>query len=450
MSDPNTSPDTFSKTHGKQLYISFMVYMFDVLSYISVSFVVPYMAKEIYPSVNIGISLLVTWGGFAAGAVFRPFGAAIFSKMVDVTSRKKSISINLTLSSVLTAAIALVPTYSQVGVFSPIIFIVLRLAGGVFIGALISGGLALGPENFPEKLRGFLTGVTESGAHWAHAVGAAWFLLTTLIVVGSMYTSYGWRFMFLLFLIPLAAVLPILHYTPESSIQVMAKRTNNTEKSPLRSLLSKKGNIRNAFILAVFMAIGLNGYTSNTDNVFPTFLKEVNHMLPSSLATIVLIGGFLGVIGAMLGGALSQKIGRRNLAIIVGFLILVSSYLFIPLGNTSGKSFYTILILTAPMYFFPTMLLADFAVILNETFRTANRGTAIGVAWNLGYATAAVWPLVISAIIAIRGIGVYASAQFVLVAVLAALFIVATFLSKESKGNISVERQEMIEEEKTL
>lgn len=436
--------ETFSGTTAKQLYVSFMVYMFDILSYISVSFVIPYMAKDIYPSKTIGISLLITFGGFAAGAVSRPFGVGLFSKWIDNYGRKKTLYVTLTLSSLLTASLAFIPTYSQVGDFSPVIYITLRLIAGVFIGALISGGLVLGTENYPEKLRGFLGGLTESGAHWAHAVGGVWFLVTTLIAVGAAFTAWGWRLMFLVALLPLVLVLPVLHFTPESQIFVKAKEKKVVESSPLRAL-TRKGKTRTTLVMAILMAIGLNGYTSNTDNVFPTFLREVNKLAPTHIAFIALIGGLLGVLGAILGGAISQKIGRRNLAIGVGILLMIGSYLFIPLGKLPGTAYYSILLITMPIYFMPPMLLANFSIFLNESFKTGVRGTGLGLAWNLGYSTAAIWPLIISAFIAAYGIGIYPMAQFVLVGTLSTLFVIMSIVTKDTRGNILREKQEMNE-----
>ncbi len=138
--------EKLDRYHGQALYISFFAYTFDILSFVALTFVSVQAAKAIYPSSTLGISLIIFWGGFAAGSVTRPIGAAIFGHDTDAKGRKRTLYINILGSSIFTALLAATPTYASVGIYSPIIFIGLRLIGGVFIGGLIAGGLVFGPK----------------------------------------------------------------------------------------------------------------------------------------------------------------------------------------------------------------------------------------------------------------------------------------------------------------
>ncbi|MDS0256540.1 MFS transporter [Thermoplasmatales archaeon AK] len=438
-----TQEKKFTRVNALQTYISLMTYTFDILSFVAISFVIVPVSHAIYPSKTVGISLLVTWGGFAAGSVTRPLGAAIIGPLYDKVGRKRGLYLSIAGSSLLTAAIAANPTYASVGIWAPTIFIALRLIGGIFIGALISGGLVFAPENLPERFRGLMTGFAEAGGSWAHVIGAAWLLMITAVFVGTAYFSVGWRVMFLVALLPLILIIPVLYKIPESQIYVKAKSKGKTQKGVYKTLFSRSTGMRNAFLIAVFSSIGLLGYDNLTENTFPTFLAEVNKVAPGNIATLVLIGAAFGVIGSIAGGAISQKTGRKPFAIGGGIILIVISVLFLYLGGLPGTDYYPILFAIAPFYFFASISKADLSVFLNEAFTTEVRSTAVGLNWNLGYGIAGVWPLITSAAIAVYGLKVYPMAQFIALAVLGIVYLIASVVSKETIGNISREEASM-------
>jgi MHS family proline/betaine transporter-like MFS transporter len=431
--------------HAKGLYVSFFAYTFDILSFIALTFVSIPVSKAIYPNANSGISLIIFWGGFAAGSLTRPLGGAFFGKDTDAHGRKRALYINITGAAVFTALLAATPTYASVGLLSPIIFIGLRLIGGVFIGGLIAGGLVFGPENFPERLRGFMTGFAESGGSWAHVIGAAWLLMVSVVFVGASYFTLGWRFMFLVTLVPILIILPVLYKTPESNIYRLAKKKRQTTDTPLKKLALEKSAIRSTFLLALIMSIGLLGYDNMTENFFPTFLIAFNHTPHTLLAEIVLIGALAGVVGSIFGGTISQRTGRKPLAIVGGVILVAISYLYIHLGTLPGDAYYALLLTLMPLYFFSSLSKADFSLYLNEAFPTSVRGSALGLNWNLGYGIAGIWPILVSAVIAIYGTKVYPDVSAITIALLGILYTVGTLLSKETRGNISREKKSLNE-----
>lgn len=437
--NPAPTGEKFDINNGKALYVSFFAYTFDILSFIALTFVAATVGDAIYPSASTGASLLVFWGGFAAGSITRPIGAAIFGKNTDAKGRKRTLYINIFGVSVFTALLAATPTYAQVGLLSPVIFIGLRLIAGVFIGGLIAGGLVFGPENFPEKWRGLMTGFAESGGSWAHVIGAAWLLMISLVFAGAAFATVGWRFMFLVTILPIVLILPVLYKTPESNIYSIAKKKGKITGNPLNELLVKKSPIRNTFYLSLMMSIGLLGYDNLTENGFPAFLGKVNHLPHPTIAIVVLVGAAAGVVGSVLGGMISQKTGRRPLAIIGGVILVAISYLYIHLGGLPKADVTGIMLTLMPMYFFASISKADFSLYLNETFPTRIRGSGVGLNWNLGYGIAGVWPIIVSALLIFYPHS-FAELQAIFVAVLGILYLIGAIFSKETLGNISKEK----------
>ncbi len=292
-----------------------------------------------------------------------------------------------------------------------------------------------------------MTGFAESGGSWAHVIGAAWLLMISFIfATTSSFDTIGWRIMFLVSILPLVLILPVLVKTPESNIYQLARKKRKTTKNPLKTLVAEKKSIRKVFMLSLIMSIGLLGYDNMTENQFPTFLLSFNKVPHSLLAEIVLVGALAGVIGSILGGVISQYTGRKPLSIVGGIVLIAISYLYIHLGTLPGDAYYAIVLTLMPLYFFSSVSKADFSIYLNEAFPTSVRGSALSLNWNLGYGIAGVWPIVVSAVLAVYGIKVYPITAAVTIALLGLMYLIGTLFSKETKGNILKEKEEMMSE----
>ena len=432
------APTKFTATNGLQLSVSFVTYLLDILSFIIISFIALPFGKAIYPTKSVANSLLVVWGGFAAGAVLRPLGAAIVGPMYDRIGRKLGITVGLVGSTVFTAVLGLLPTYAQAGLWSPTLYIILRLIAGLFIGALIAGGLVFTTENLPEKLRGIFTGFAESGANWAHFLGAAWLIVISLVFVGAAYDTVGWRYYFIVVLIPFFFVLPFLYFVKESDIFVRTKAKRKTTDHVYRAMFAK-GQMRKTFLVTLAASIGILGYDNLTENQFPTFLGLVNHVSHPDIATLVLIGALGAFAGSIVGGLVSQRMGRKPFGIIGLIVMIPLSLLFLYLGGLKGTEYYMILLTILPFYFVPALTKVNLTLFLNETFPTGLRSTGVGVNWNLGYGVAAIWPLFITYGFKIYGLSFYAVGQTIFLVLLSIVALAAFVLSKEPIGNISRE-----------
>ena len=438
---PGHSGDKLTRVNAMQSYVSFTVYLFDILSFILLVFVGGTVSEVIYPNANAGISLLVFWGAFAAGSVTRPLGAAFLAPYYDRVGRKRGIGVSLVGASVFTALIGVLPTHAQVGDLSPMLFIVLRLIAGIFIGALISGGLVFGPENVPERLRGVMTGFAETGANWAHVIGAAWLLLASvLFATSASFAATGWRFFFMISLAPLLLVLPILYKVPESEIHVLKRKRGQT-KGQYKKLFGKGSELRPAFMVGLMMSVGLLGYDQMTENTIPTFLAKTVHVPHASIATLVILGGFGALAGTLLGGLISQKVGRKPVAIVSSVILILISVIFIYIPSLSKGDYWTIFAFILPFYFFPGIAKICLSLYLNESFPTEARATGLGLSWNIGYGLAGVWPIVESAFLAIYGIKYYGHLQFYTLVILGVLYLLFAVRAKETRGNIGKERQ---------
>ena len=141
---------------------------------------------------------LQTFGIFAAGYLARPLGGIILAHFGDTLGRKRMFMLSIMLMSIPTLAIGLLPTYAVIGIWAPILLLVLRLLQGAAIGGEIPGAWVFVSEHVPPRHIGFACGVLTAGL-------TSGILLGSLVATGinKIYTptevlAEGWRIPFII------------------------------------------------------------------------------------------------------------------------------------------------------------------------------------------------------------------------------------------------------------
>jgi len=73
------------------------------------------------PDMPEWLRLLQTYGLFSVGYFFRPVGGVVLAHFGDTLGRKKIFVFTILLMAIPTFAIGCMPTYSQIGIFAPIL-----------------------------------------------------------------------------------------------------------------------------------------------------------------------------------------------------------------------------------------------------------------------------------------------------------------------------------------
>ena len=163
-----------------------------------------YFSKVIFPSAEEGsiIPLLQTYGVFAVGYIARPFGGLVLGHLGDTLGRKKAMVMTISIMTVSTLAMGLIPTYAQVGLLSPIVFSLLRVIQGIALGGELPGCISYISEAMP-KHRGlacsvvFCSGTSRNISGCSYAVGHhSPFKYRANICLGLAYSFYS-RYFFL-------------------------------------------------------------------------------------------------------------------------------------------------------------------------------------------------------------------------------------------------------------
>ena len=117
------------------------------------SYMAMYIAQNFFPSEDKMAGLLATFAVFLVSFILRPIGGIYFGKLGDKLGRKKILALTVLLMSGSTAAIGLIPTYETIGIWAPILLILIRCIQGIAAGGEYTGATIYTVEHSPQNKR---------------------------------------------------------------------------------------------------------------------------------------------------------------------------------------------------------------------------------------------------------------------------------------------------------
>jgi MFS family permease len=285
----------------------------------------PFFAGLFFPPGNQTAALLGAFGAYAAGFLVRPFGALIFGRIGDIVGRKYTFLVTIVVMGLSTVFVGFMPTYASIGFTAPIILITLRLAQGLALGGEYGGAATYVAEHAPDHKRGYATS-------WIQTTATLGMLMALIIIGVCRYTmeakafgEWGWRIPFWLSIILLITSIYIRLKLQESPLFMRMKSQGKGSKQPLIDSFLKYPN--NKYVaLSLFGATAGQGVVWYTGQFYALFFLQI-YLKLDFIATYTLVGVSL-LIGTpffLVFGALSDKIGRKNI-ILAGCLIAALTY----------------------------------------------------------------------------------------------------------------------------
>src|SRR3984957_7769476 len=291
------------------------------------------LAGKFLSGVNPSISFILLLLIFAAGFAVRPFGALIFGRLGDLTGRKYTFIITMTLMGAGTFFIGVLPTYASWGVAAPIVLIALRLVQGLALGGEYGGAAIYVAEHAPPNKRGYYPSWIQTTATLRLFMA----LLLILAIRSSMgeaaFSDWGWRIPFLLSAILLAVSLWIRLKLNESPLFKRMVDEGKQSKRPLKEAFGEWANLKIA-ILALLGATAGEAVVWYGGQFYALFFLTQTLKVPGATAQIMIaIALLIGTPGFILFGSLSDRIGRKPI-MLAGFALAVVTYFPIFQGIT--------------------------------------------------------------------------------------------------------------------
>ena len=386
--------------------------------------------KLFFPSFDPLVGTLLAFATFSLGFIARPVGGIVFGHYGDKIGRKKMLYITLMIMGLSTACIGLLPTYSLIGIWAPVLLITLRLLQGFGLGGEWGGAVLMAVEHAPANRRGFYGSWPQLGAF----VGL---LLSTFVfravskLPDAAFLSWGWRIPFLASFLLVAVGIWIRLTISESPVFLKLKKEEKAvAKMPIIEAITKHPK---NILIAMGARFAENGlfyiFTVFSLTYISTYLKVPRIIGLNGL----LWAAFIGIFTCAGWGALSDKLGRRPVYMYGAIACGVLAFPFFWMLGTRDPMIITLAIVI-PVTLGHAAMYGPQASFLSEMFSARVRYSGA----SLGYQLASIFagglsPLVATYLLS-RGIAAGKGPTFIAYYMIGLVMVtvIAVYFAKET------------------
>ncbi|CAN5854655.1 MFS transporter [soil metagenome] len=282
-----------------------------------------------FPEFSETAGRLASASTYAVGFAARPIGGLVFGHYGDRIGRKAMLVMSLLIMGIATALIGLLPTFDSIGIWAPILLVVLRFCQGIGVGGEWGGAVLMAVEHAPDRRRGFYGSWPQMGVPAGLLLGNLIFFASRAVFPAGL----DWRVPFLLSLLLVAVGLFIRLRILESPAFEQVRESGTESQMPIIDVIrTYPKNV----LLAMGMRIAENGpFYILTVFVLSYITAELG--LGENVGLVgVLIAAAIGLITVPLFGALSDRVGRRPLYLFGSVFLLLFSFPFFWLLNTGA------------------------------------------------------------------------------------------------------------------
>jgi MFS transporter, SHS family, lactate transporter len=282
--------------HKAAVTAGFLGWTLDAFDFFLVVFCLTAMGREFGRSdAEMALSISLT-------LAFRPVGAFLFGLMADRYGRRLPLMMDLVFYSVVELLTGLAPNYT--------VFLILRALFGIGMGGEWGVGASLAMEKAPIRLRGVLSGLLQQG----YALG---YLLAALAYF-VLFPRWGWRPLF--FLGGLPALLAVYVRTKVTESETWHGSRHESWGELGRTIA---GHWK-LFLYLVVLMTAMNMASHGTQDMYPTFLQRQWGYGPGMRSVLTAISMIGAIIGGVIAGLMSDRLGRRRiLALSLALAIVI-------------------------------------------------------------------------------------------------------------------------------
>ena len=369
------------KTRTKVVAASFIGNFVEWFDYAVYGYLAVTITAVFFPESDPATGLMLTFALFAISFLVRPLGGFVWGHLGDKIGRREALSWSILIMSAATFCIALIPSYNTIGVWAPILLLIVRVVQGFSASGEYAGASAFLVEYAPANRRGLFAAVVPASTATGLLLGSLLAALLTGMLDAGQMESWGWRLPFLL-AAPMGLIGRYIRTKLEDSpvFKELAKE-DDAVKAPVSSLFKNHWRQLAQAVGAVLLnAVGFYVILS----YMPTYLSQELGLeeTKSYIATTVALVTYIGFI--FVTGMMSDRFGRKKvlMSASIAFVILtVPAFMLLDTGN-----FVVIILVQVLLGAMLTLNDGTLPSYLAEMFPTRVRYSGFAVSFNLSNA----------------------------------------------------------------
>lgn len=335
--------------------------------------------KLFFPQFDPVAGTLLAFATYALGFFARPLGGIVFGHYGDRLGRKTMLYITLLIMGTATAIVGLLPTYSEIGIWAPILLIVCRLFQGFGLGGEWGGAVLMAVEHAPEHRRGFYGSWPQIGAPLGLVVGTLVFSVVSAMMSEQDFMAWGWRIPFLFSIVLVFFGLWIRFTIAESPEFQKIKDEGQESAMPIVEAVRTHPK---KILLAMGARFAENGFFYIYATFTLTYATQALGMSRQDILNAVLIAAAFETVAIPFFGALSDRLGRRPVYIFGAMFSALMSIPLFMLLETRSPALATVAIVLGLAVGHAAMY-GPQASFLSELFGTRVRYSGVSLGYNL-------------------------------------------------------------------
>jgi MFS family permease len=336
-----------------------------------------YIGHAFFPADSALASLLLALATFGVGFLTRPLGGLLIGAYADRAGRRPALLLSITLMGIGTLAVVLTPSYASIGALASVALVVARLVQGLALGGEVGPSTVVLLEAAPTRSRGFF--VSWQGASQGLAVlvaGLVGLVLTTLLNKAQM-AAWGWRVAFAVGLLIVPVGLYMRRRLPET-LEVRGARGS----AAVLGFLWQQHRRPVLLSVLIIMCVTITTYVSN---YMTTYALTALGMPASKAILATVANGAVMAAGALMGGRLTDRFGRRWVMMLPRIILAVAVYPALLLLLTVTTSAVLTLV-TAVLTLLSVLSASAATAAVTEAFPSEVRSSGLAVSYAMAVA----------------------------------------------------------------
>jgi MHS family proline/betaine transporter-like MFS transporter len=342
-----------------------------------------YIQQVFFPSQNESTAALSTLLVFAVSFVLRPIGGIVLGPLGDRLGRQRVLAATILMMAAATFCVGLLPGYATIGIWAPIMLIVLRMIQGFSTGGEYGGAATFMAEYSPDRKRGFFGSFLEFGTLAGFTLGALVVLGTELVVGKEAMGEWGWRIPFLI-AGPLGVVgLYLRTKLEDTPVFRELESQNATEETATGTVMDLLRDYKRPLLALGGLVIALNVTNYTLLAYMPTYLEQKIQLSSTASLSLIIVGQLVMMLVIPFSGRLSDRLGRKPMWwVSLGGLFVMA----IPMYLLMAQGFFPALFGFAVLGLLYVLQLSTISATFPAMFPTHVRYGGFAIAYNISTA----------------------------------------------------------------
>jgi MHS family proline/betaine transporter-like MFS transporter len=339
-----------------------------------------FLAKAFFAFSDTATGLLATYATFIIAYAIRPVAGALLGHLADIRGHRFVLILTINMMTLGTFGIGLLPTYSAIGIWSPLLLVLFRTIQGIGASAEYTVATSYALEQGPASRQQYLTGWSNLGANFGPLLASGLAMTMAWAYGDAFLASGGWRIPFLL-----SAPLGFLAFylrrqMVEDGLLTSSSRTDR-KRARVPIFLALRGHWSTVVTL-IAMGAGQRVGTFCIQAYFVTALIQLGFGGSMAMFASILLYA-IGLPASLVGGILADRLGGRRV-LVYGFAVYTA--IAVPFFYLLGRSVPLTLIGLVVCAIINNLVAAPLSHAYIMSFPRAVRGAAAALNYNVGAA----------------------------------------------------------------